>query len=99
MGHKSVDSSFYGYKTHLAMSERTYYYRSHCNLKRKGDDPLLTERLENSQQNGIDVDTVIGDAAYSGKSILKLTNEQGIKVVAKLNPSITQGFRKKRISI
>jgi hypothetical protein len=38
---------------------------------------------------------VIGDAAYSGKSILKLTNEQGIKVVSKLNPSITQGFRKK----
>lgn len=61
----------------------------------KGDGPRLPELLEISQQNGIDIDTVIGDAAYSGKNDLKLTNEQGIKVVAKLTPSITQGVRKK----
>ena len=61
----------------------------------KGDGPKLPDLLEISQQNGIDVDTVIGDAAYSGKDNLKLTYEQEIKIVARLNPSITQGFRKK----
>jgi hypothetical protein len=60
----------------------------------KGDGSELPELLEISQENGIDVNTVIGDAAYSGKENIKLTAEQNIKIVAKLNPSITQGFRK-----
>jgi len=60
----------------------------------KGDGPELPALLEISQENGIEVDTIIGDATYSGKKNLKLAGEQEIKVVAKLNPSITQGFRK-----
>ena len=60
----------------------------------KGDGPELPKLLEISQENGIDVDTIIGDAAYAGKENLKFTSEQNIKVVAKLNSSITQGFRK-----
>ena len=60
----------------------------------KGDGPELPKLIEISQENGIEVDTIIGDAAYSGKENIKLTSEQNIKIVAKLNPSITQGFRK-----
>ncbi|SDA37278.1 Transposase DDE domain-containing protein [Algoriphagus alkaliphilus] len=47
-----------------------------------------------SQENGLDFDTVIGDAAYSGKENIQLAKDQDLKIVAKLNPSITQGFRK-----
>jgi hypothetical protein len=54
----------------------------------------LPKLLEISHENGIDVDTILGDGAYSGKENLKITNKQNIKVVARLNPSITQGFRK-----
>ena len=46
------------------------------------------------KKNGIEVDTIIGDAAYSGKENLTLAGGQEIKIVSKLNPSITQGFRK-----
>ncbi len=60
----------------------------------KGDGQELPKLLEISQDNGIAVDTIIGDSAYSGKDNIELTAEQGIKVVAKLNPAITQGFRK-----
>ncbi|MCT4698141.1 IS1182 family transposase [Tenacibaculum haliotis] len=95
IGHKSADSSFFGYKTHIAMSEERIITAAVVTSGEKGDGPRLPELLQISQQNGIDVDTIIGDAAYSGKNNLKLTNQQGIKVVAKLNPSITQGFRKK----
>ena len=95
IGHKSADSSFFGYKTHIAMSEERIITAAVVTSGEKGDGPILPDLLEISQQNGIEVDTVIGDAAYSGKNNLKLTNEQGIKVVAKLNPSITQGIRKK----
>jgi hypothetical protein len=93
-GHKSADSSFFGYKTHLAMTEERIITAAVITSGEKGDGPELPKLLEISQANGIEVDTVIGDAAYSGKENLELTGEQDIKVAAKLNPSITQSFRK-----
>lgn len=60
----------------------------------KGDGLELPILLEISQENGIDVDAIIGDTAYSGKENIKIASEQNIKVVAKLNPTITKGFRK-----
>jgi hypothetical protein len=60
----------------------------------KGDGHELPALLEASQENGIEVNTIIGDAAYSGKENLELASGQDIKIVAKLSPSITQGFRK-----
>ncbi|MEY2868449.1 MAG: hypothetical protein RIR01_878 [Bacteroidota bacterium] len=94
IGHKSAESSFFGYKTHLAMTEERIITAAVVTSGEKGDGPELPKLLEISQANGIEVDTVIGDSAYSGKENLKLTSEQDIKVVAKLNPSITQGCRK-----
>ena len=95
-GHKSVDSKFFGYKTHLAMTEERIITAAVVTSGEKGDGPELPMLLEISQNNGIEVDTVIGDSAYSGKENLKLKDkdDQNIKIVAKLNPSITQGFRK-----
>lgn len=95
-GHKSADSSFFGYKTHLAMTQERIITAAVVTSGEKGDGPELPMLLEMSQKNGIQVDTIIGDSAYSGKENLKLKDRDGqnIKIVAKLNPSITQGFRK-----
>jgi hypothetical protein len=93
-GHKSADSSFFGYKTHLAMTEERIITAAVVTSGEKGDGPELPKLLQISQNSGIQVDTIIGDSAYSGKENLALTGEQDIKVVARLNPSITQGFRK-----
>lgn len=94
IGHKSAESSFFGYKTHLAMTQERIITAAVVTSGEKGDGPELPKLLEISQENGVDVETIIGDAAYSGKENLKIASEQNIKVVAKLNPSITQGFRK-----
>ncbi len=94
IGHKSAESSFFGYKTHLAMTEERIITAAVVTSGEKGDGPELPKLLEISQENGVDVDTIIGDGAYSGKENLKITTEQNIKIVARLNPSITQGFRK-----
>jgi len=93
-GHKSADSSFFGYKTHLAMTEERIITAAVVTSGEKGDGPELPKLLEISQQNGIQVETIIGDSAYSGKENLEITSEQDIKIVAKLNPIITQGGRK-----
>ena len=94
MGHKSADSSFFGYKTHLAMTEERIITAAVITSGEKGDGPELPRLLAISQKNGIDVDTIIGDGAYTGKENLKLTSGQNIKVVARLNVTIAQGARK-----
>ncbi len=94
VGHKSADSSFFGYKTHLAMTEERIITAAVVTSGEKGDGPELPKLIEISRENGLDFDTIIGDAAYSGKENIQLAKEQGLKIVAKLNPSITQGFRK-----
>lgn len=95
-GHKSADSKFFGYKTHLAMTEERIITAAVVTSGEKGDGPELPMLLELSRDNGIQVDTIIGDSAYSGKENLNLKDkdDQNIKIVAKLNPTITQGFRK-----
>lgn len=93
-GHKSADSSFFGYKTHIAMTEERIITAAVVTSGEKGDGPELPKLLQISQENGIEVDAIIGDTAYSGKENLKLAGGQDIKVVAKLNPSISQGGRK-----
>jgi len=92
-GHKTADTSFFGFKTHIAMTEERIITAAVVTSADKGDGPELLSLLEASQENGIEVDTIIGDAAYSEKENLSLAGGQEIKVVAKLNPSITQGFR------
>lgn len=90
IGHKSADSSFFGYKTHIAMTEERIITAAVVSSGEKEDAMLL----EISQNNGIEVDTIIGDTAYSGKENLDIAKQQHIQVVAKLLPSISQGFRK-----
>lgn len=94
-GHKSADSSFFGYKSHIGMTEERIITAAVVTSGDKGDGPVLPEIVEQSIQNGIEeVDTVIGDSAYSGKNNLIYGNENQIQIVSKLNPAITQGFRK-----
>lgn len=95
IGHKSADSSFFGFKTHLAMTQERIITGAVVTSGEKGDGPVLPLLIEQSQNNGLAVDTVIGDAAYSGKKNLELAKEKSIQIVAKLNSVISQGIRKK----
>jgi len=93
-GHKSADSSFFGYKTHLAMTEERIITAAIITSGDKADGPELPKLLEISQENGMDVDTIIGDGAYTGTKNLQLATRQNIRVVARLNVSVAQGTRK-----
>jgi len=93
-GHKSADSSFFGYKSHIGMTEERIITATVVTSGEKGDGPQLQAIIEQSIQNGMEVDTVIDDSAYSGKDNLIYGKENNIQVISKLNPAITQGFRK-----
>lgn len=94
IGHKSADSSFFGYKTHIAMTEERIITAATITTGEKNDGKELETLITKSQKAGLNVEAVIGDAAYSEKGNIEFTNKNNIKLVAKLNPSVTQGFRK-----
>lgn len=95
IGHKSVDTSFFGYKTHIAMTEERIITAATITTGKKNDVKELKTLITKSQKAGIKVKTIIGDSAYSEKGNIEFANRNNIKLVSKLNPSVTQGFRKK----
>ena len=95
IGHKTADSSFFGYKTHIAMSEERIITAATITTGEKNDGKQLETLISKSIEAGIEVETVIGDAAYSEKGNIEYTNTHEIKLVAKLNPSVSHGYRKK----
>lgn len=95
VGHKTADTSFFGYKTHIAMTEERIITAATVTTGEKNDGKELKTLLEKSLATGLKVDTIIGDAAYSEKGNIELATENKIKLVAKLNPAVTQGFRRK----
>jgi transposase len=95
VGHKSADSSFFGYKTHIAMTEERIITAAVVTTGEKHDGKQLQTLIEKSKATGMEVKTVIGDTAYSERENIKYSNDNEIELVAKLNPLITQGVRKK----
>lgn len=61
----------------------------------KNDGKELEKLYTKSKNTGIKIDTIIGDSAYSEKGNIQLAEKEKIKLVSKLNPSVTQGYRKK----
>lgn len=96
IGHKSEEDAFFGYKTHIAMSDERIITAATVTSGEKGDGPLLEELVEQSRQNGMVVETVVGDTAYSGKDNITLSNDEnnGFELVARLHPTISNGVRK-----
>ena len=76
VGHKSQDKSFFGYKTHIAMSDERIITAATVTSGEKGDGPQLPELVEQSRNNGMEVETVIGDTAYSGKNNIQLAQDE-----------------------
>lgn len=95
IGHKTADSSFFGFKTHIAMTEERIITAATITTGEKNDGKQLETLIEKSIEAGMEVETIIGDAAYSEKKNIEYANVNGIKLVSKLNPSVTQGYRKK----
>lgn len=91
IGHKTADTSFFGYKTHIAMSPERIITAAVVSTGEKADNAFTKELIEQSIENGYDVDTFIGDGAYSGKSDLEYGKENNIKIVAKTNDLVYQG--------
>ena len=95
-GHKTADTSFWGYKTHIAMTEERIITVATITSGEKTDGKELPKLVQKSKAAGIQIESVIGDMAYSEKTnIGRRTKKGGYELIAKLNPVITQGNRRK----
>ena len=64
-GHKSADSAFFGYKTHLGMSQERIITAATITTGEKTDGKQLPELVKKSQEAGLEVEEILGDRAYS----------------------------------
>jgi len=94
VGHKTYDTSFFGYKTHIAMTEERIITAATVTSGEKHDGKELKALVEKSSEAGIEVENIIGDAAYSEKKNIDYAKENNIKLIAKLNKSVTHGNRR-----
>ena len=94
-GHKTADTSFFGYKTHIAMTEERIITAATITSGEKIDGKELPKLVQKSKAAGIQIESVIGDMAYSEKKNIEAAKECGYELIAKLNPVITQGNRRK----
>lgn len=96
IGHKTADTSFFGYKTHIAMTPERIITAAKITTGEKHDGKELIGLIEKSEKAGIKVEAVIGDGAYSEKDNLDYCNEFNIKNVSKLSKSVTHGNGKNK---
>ncbi|MBQ2917603.1 MAG: IS1182 family transposase [Clostridia bacterium] len=89
IGHKTADTAFFGYKTHIAMTPERIITAATITSGEKHDGKQLQELVKKSQENGIKVEAVIGDGAYSEKENIEYCEENNIKLASKLSKLVT----------
>lgn len=95
VGHKTADTSFFGYKTHIAMTEERIITAATITSGEKTDGKELPDLVRKSREAGMEVKTVIGDKAYSDKNNIEAAKDGGYELIARLNNIVTQGNRSK----
>jgi hypothetical protein len=90
-GWKSNTRSFFGYKEHLAMTEEEFITAVEVTPGTSDDGKQLPALLARTRANGIVVDEIIADTAYSGKENLAEMKKEAIQPVVPLHPIVHSG--------
>ena len=95
VGHKTADTSFFGYKTHIAMTPERIITAATITTGEKHDGKELQNLVKKSQKNGIEVKAVIGHGAYFERENIEYCESNNIKLASKLSKFIVHGNSKK----
>ena len=97
VGHKTADSSYFGYKTHIAMTPERIITAATVTSGEKHDGKELQSLVDKMEANGVEVEAIVGDGAYSERDNIKYANENDIKLVSKLSNMVLSGNRKNKL--
>ena len=87
-GHKTPTKKFFGYKTHIAMSDDRIITGIEVTDGARPDGLQLPRLIENSKKNGVTVKEVIGDMAYVSDENLAVCEEQEVTLYARTNSAV-----------
>ena len=99
IGHKTADTSFFGYKTHIAMTPERIITAATVTSGEKHDGKELQSLVDKMESNGVEVEAIVGDGAYSERDNIKYANENDIKLVSKLSNAVLNGNNNRKTKL
>lgn len=94
VGHKSADTEFFGYKSQIAIDEESRLILDAEVTSGEVGDALpgleVLQRITN--QEGVKIDEVLGDTAYSGQPFLELASNEKFSLIAPPHPILGKGI-------
>ena len=94
-GRKGASTSFFGYKNHIAMTEERLISGIEVTSGEACDGKMLKTLVEKSKKNGIEVQEVLGDMAYSSMDNIGYCDKERITLIAKTNPLVASAAEPK----
>lgn len=103
IGHKTAATAFFGYKSHLAMTEERIVVAATVTGGEASDSKQLGSLVSSAEQAGIDVEAVVGDTAYSGKANIEFCenhknpdgDDSPVMLASGVSEAVSHGLRKK----
>ena len=99
IGHKTADTSFFGYKTHIAMTPERIITAATVTSGERHDGKELQTLVDKMKSNGVEVEAIVGDGAYSERDNIKYANENDIKLVSKLSNAVLNGNNNRKTKL
>lgn len=99
IGHKTADTSFFGYKTHIAMTPERIITAATVTSGEKHEGKELQTLVDKMESNGVEVEAIVGDGAYSERDNIKYANENDIKLVSKLSNAVLNGNNNRKTKL
>jgi len=87
-GHKTATSTFFGFKSHLAMTEERFIAGIEVTDGGEPDCNQLPVLLEKAIENGVEVKEAVGDMAYVSEDNLNVCEEKGVTLYARTNSAV-----------
>ena len=87
-GHKTPTSTFFGDKTHIAMSDDRIITGIDVTDGSRPDGEQLPNLLEKSKRNGVAVKEIVGDMAYVSDGNLSFCEEHNAELYARTNSAV-----------
>ena len=97
VGHKTADTEYFGYKTHIAMTSERIITAASVTSGEKADGKELPDLVRKMEENGVPVENIVGDGAYSERELIEFANQNGLHLVSKLSKTVTSGNRKNEL--
>ena len=70
VGHKTSDTEYFGYKTHIAMTPERIITAVSVTSGEKADGKEIPGLVRKMEKNGVTVESIVGDGAYSEKELI-----------------------------